>query len=67
MTVNETNTYTEVTYVKKRLRRAKWTVTLTHLPSGIIGTGVDARSYEEARAGAVARIESLLQARQDRS
>lgn len=43
--------------------RPRWDVTVTHLPSGIIGHGLRTRTYEEGRDAAVNRIESLLQSR----
>lgn len=57
----------EASHWKTRwLRRERWTVTVDHLPSGIIGHGLGARSYEEARDSAVTRIESLMRVGTDR-
>lgn len=46
--------------------RPRWDVKVVHLPTSIIGHGLQAKSYEDGRDGAVRRIESLLQASKDR-
>lgn len=66
MTVNPKHCNIDATVTRKRFRRERWNVTVLHRPSGIVGHSFGARSLKDGQDLAIARIESLLRAREGR-